>query len=53
MPNWVYTTIKTSSKNEDFIKEIIEAGGICNYYMPMPKEIRNTNSPNKIISKQD
>ena len=53
MPNWVYTTIKTSSKNEDFIKEIIEAGGICNYYMPMPEEIRNTNSPNRIISKQD
>lgn len=53
MPNWVYTTIKTSSKNEDLIKKIIEAGGICNYYMPMPQEIRNTNSPNKIISKED
>lgn len=53
MPNWVYTTIKTSSKNEDLIKKIIEAGGICDYFMPMPQEIRNTNSPNKIISKED
>jgi hypothetical protein len=53
MPNWVFTTIKTDKSNEEFVKSVIEGGGICQYYMPMPEEIRNTNSPNRIISDEE
>lgn len=53
MPNWVFTTIKTDKSNEEFVKSVIEGGGICQYYMPMPQEIRNTNSPNRIISDEE
>lgn len=53
MPNWVYTLIKTPSTNEELVKKIIDAGGICDYYMPMPEEIKNTNSPNKIITEEE
>lgn len=53
MPNWVYTTIKTDAKNEAFVKEVMGKGGLCEYYLPMPNEIRFTNSPNRIISKEE
>lgn len=53
MPNWVYNTIRTHKSNEEFVKQVIELGGICQYIMPMPEEIRNTNSPNQIVSKEE
>ena len=53
MPNWVYTTIRTDKSNEKFVKNVMDRGGICEYYMPMPDDIRFTNSPNHIISKED
>ncbi len=53
MPNWVYSTIKTKAKNEAFVKEVMDKGGLCEFYLPMPDEIRFTNSPNRIISKEE
>jgi hypothetical protein len=53
MPNWVYNTIRTHKSNEEFVKQVIELGGICQYIMPMPEEIKNTNSPNSIVSKEE
>jgi len=53
MPNWVYNTITTDAKNEAFVKEVMGKGGLCEFYLPMPDEIRFTNSPNRIISKEE
>lgn len=53
MPNWVYTTITTNAKHEDFVKSVMGKGGLCEHYLPMPDEVRFTNSPNRIISKEE
>lgn len=53
MPNWVYSVIYTTKDKEEFVKKVIEAGGLCNHYLPMPEEIRNTNSPLSIISDEE
>jgi hypothetical protein len=33
--------------------KIKENGGVCRHYLPMPEEIKNTTSPNSIISEEE
>jgi len=58
MPNYVYHNITfnttLSSKQKKILKEIEKADrGICGYYMPMPKDLTDTSSPTRIVSKDE
>lgn len=53
MPNYVYSYIKTSDKHVDLMAKIKKNGGICRHYLPMPDDMRNTSSPNTIISEEE
>jgi hypothetical protein len=48
MPNHVYSVISLDTltkEQEEILKKIEEAEGLCRYYKPMPKELENTTSP--------
>lgn len=49
MPNWVYNSIKVNAP-VDKVQEVLDKGGLCEAYMPMPRELQNVSSPTKIVS---
>ena len=49
MPNWVYSSIRVKASAEK-VQEVLDKGGLCEAYMPMPKELRNVTSPVQFIS---
>ena len=49
MPNWVYSSIRVKASAEK-VQEVLDKGGLCEAYMPMPKELQNVSSPTKIVS---
>lgn len=53
MPNWVYSFIEVDEKHLPLINKIVENGGICRHYMPMPEDIAKTTAPNQIISEEE
>tara|TARA_R100001530_G_scaffold60360_3_gene43638 strand:+ start:5954 stop:6721 length:768 start_codon:yes stop_codon:yes gene_type:complete len=57
MPNWVYSGISISTpltkKQEKILKEIEKSKSICDYYIPRPNEMDNTQCPPTIISKKE
>jgi hypothetical protein len=57
MPNHVYNRISfTDLSDEQRQKlEVIAStrNGLCGYYMPMPDDIRNTQSPSKVVSQRE
>ena len=58
MPNHIYTSIafhdKLTEKQEQIMKQIVDlTGGLCEYYKPMPEEIRNTKAPSDKINWYD
>lgn len=58
MPNHVFHQIMFNSELTDLqeqkLKEIANTkGGLCEYYLPMPEEIRNTTSPPNIVSENE
>jgi hypothetical protein len=53
MPNWVYSFIETDAKHLKTIQEIVDKGGLCRFFVPMPEEIVNTASPNNVISDEE
>ncbi len=52
MPNWVYSTIEVNASAEK-VQEVLDKGGLCEAYMPMPKELKNISSPVQFISIKD
>lgn len=53
MPNWVYSSIEVDEKHLPFIEKIVERGGLCRHYIPMPDDIARTTAPNQIISEEE
>lgn len=53
MPNWVYSYIEVDENHLPLINKIVENGGICRHYMPMPEDIAKTTAPNRIISEEE
>ena len=56
MPNHVYSVISLptlTKKQKGILDKIEQAGGICRYYKPMPKELENTTSPPRIVSQEE
>ena len=56
MPNHVYSVISLdilTKEQGEILKKIEEAGGLCRYYNPMPKELENTTSPPRIVSQEE
>ena len=54
MPNHVSHRIIFSSeltnKQQQLLEKIVEnQHGLCGYYLPMPEQLRNTQSPAKIV----
>ena len=55
MPNHVYYHLAMSDLTDEqkvILNEIAEVG-LCQYYRPMPEEIRNTTSPVRIVSETE
>ena len=52
MPNHVYHQIsignEITKEREEILKKIEKAGGICQYYKPMPQELEGTTSPQRV-----
>ena len=57
MPNWVRSGITISNpltkKQKEILKKIEKVGSICQYYIPRPKEILETRSPESIVSQKE
>lgn len=53
MPNWVYSSIEVDEKHLPYIEKIVERGGLCRHYIPMPDDIAKTMSPNRIITEAE
>jgi hypothetical protein len=53
MPNWVYSYIEVDEKHLPLIEKIVERGGLCRNYMPMPDDIGKTVAPNRIITEEE
>ena len=55
MPNWCYSTLEMTIKSSDLknLERIKENGGICATYAPMPEELKEGQSPVKIVTKKE
>ena len=53
MPNWCYNSLTLHNEDSSKIDKLEEAlqneddGGLFNYFLPMPEELRNTTSPSE------
>lgn len=55
MPNWCYSTLEMTIKSSDLknLERVKENGGICATYAPMPEELKEGQSPVKIVTKKE
>ena len=52
MPNHVYNVISVEKKYADKLKEIAEVG-LCQYYKPIPEELKVTRAPTRVVSEEE
>lgn len=56
MPNWCDNVVTISNKDEQAIKRVKDSfkeGKLCNEFIPMPKELEGTVSPNYDLPKKE